>query len=225
MHILGTIVVRPVLPKRIARLQELSRNLWWCWTPRATSLFARLGGKLWDELNHNPVALLSHIDQADMEKAAKDASFLQDYDQVMGEFDAYMHPETTRFDTTFPQHKNKIIAYFSAEFGLHESLPIYSGGLGILSGDHMKTASEYELYCIPVTSSDGVITPTEIGLYTENVGEADNMGTVFAIVAIVLCVIAFGTLFYAGRRPRWNDSAGLPGDAEVPSDMSENKDE
>ena len=90
---------------------------------------------------------------------------------------------------------------------------------------HMKTASEYELYCIPVTSSDGVITPTEIGLYTENVGEADNMGTVFAIVAIVLCVIAFGTLFYAGRRPRWNDSAGLPGDAEVPSDMSENKDE
>ncbi len=142
MHILGTIVVRPVLPKRIARLQELSRNLWWCWTPRATSLFARLGGKLWDELNHNPVALLSHIDQADMEKAAKDASFLQDYDQVMGEFDAYMHPETTRFDTTFPQHKNKIIAYFSAEFGLHESLPIYSGGLGILSGDHMKTASD-----------------------------------------------------------------------------------
>ncbi|MBQ7568905.1 alpha-glucan family phosphorylase [bacterium] len=142
MHILGTIVVRPVLPQRIARLHELSRNLWWSWDPRANALFARLGGKLWDELNHNPVAMLSHIDQTELEKAAGDKEFLQLYDQVMGEFDAYMHPKTTRFTTRFPQHQNKVIAYFSAEFGLHESLPIYSGGLGILSGDHMKTASD-----------------------------------------------------------------------------------
>ena len=142
MHILGTIVVRPVLPERIARLHELSRNLWWCWTPRAVALFASLGGQQWDELNHNPVALLSQINQAELEKAAVNPEFLQNYDQVIGEFDAYMHPDTTRFQTTFPQHKNKIIAYFSAEFGMHESLPIYSGGLGILSGDHMKTASD-----------------------------------------------------------------------------------
>lgn len=142
MHILGTIVVRPVLPERINGLQELSRNVWWSWNPKALSLFSRLDPAIWQETYHNPVALLSKIDQDKLEAAANNKEYLADYDQIMAEFKDYMNPESTRFSKLYPQHANKTIAYFSAEFGLHESLPIYSGGLGILSGDHMKTASD-----------------------------------------------------------------------------------
>lgn len=150
MHILGTIVVRPVLPQRIAGLQELSRNLWWCWNANATRLFVSLDSALWESVGHNPIALLASISQSSLEKAAADKEYLDRYDSVMGEFKAYMNPTTTRFTSSFPQHANKILAYFSAEFGIHESLPIYSGGLGILSGDHMKTASDLGIPMIGV---------------------------------------------------------------------------
>lgn len=135
-------MVRPVLPQRISGLQELSRNLYWSWTPRALELFSKLDSQVWEDCGHNPVAMLTNIDQLDMEKAAKDPDYLAKYDQAMAEFNAYINPDSTRFSKQFPEYTGKTIAYFSAEFGLHESLPIYSGGLGILSGDHMKTASD-----------------------------------------------------------------------------------
>lgn len=142
MHLLGTVVVRPVLPERISGLQELSRNLWWSWTPRALELFRRLDPGLWEEVGHNPVEVLAKADQQAMEAAAADAAWLADFDAVMAEFGAYMGAKDTRFAQRYPGHGEHVIAYFSAEFGMHESLPIYSGGLGILSGDHLKTASD-----------------------------------------------------------------------------------
>ncbi len=142
MHLLGTVVVRPVLPDRIAGLQELSRNLWWSWTPKALALFSSLNPELWEEVGHNPVEVLARLDQQQMEAAASSSTWLEQYDQVMAEFRDYMDPEATRFSQAWPNHMDHPIAYFSAEFGMHESLPIYSGGLGILSGDHLKTASD-----------------------------------------------------------------------------------
>jgi len=142
LHLLGTVVVRPVLPDRISGLQELSRNLWWSWNPKALSLFSSLNPELWEEVGHNPVEVLARLDQQHMEKAAGNSDWLRQYDQVMSEFRDYMDAKTTRFTQTWPDHSEHVIAYFSAEFGMHESLPIYSGGLGILSGDHLKTASD-----------------------------------------------------------------------------------
>lgn len=150
MHILGTVVVRPVLPERIAGLQELSHNLWWSWTPEALALFSGLDQELWKSVGHNPVAVLANIDQAKLEEAAKDAKYLKAYDDVYAKFKAYMNPKSTRYSEAFPESKDKVIAYFSAEFGMHESLPIYSGGLGILSGDHIKTASDMGIPMIGV---------------------------------------------------------------------------
>ena len=150
MHILGTVVVRSVLPQRIAGLQEISRNLWWSWNPQALALFSCLDKELWESLGHNPVAVLANVDQNKLEEAAQSEDYLKAYDAVYEEFKAYMNPETTRFAEAFPESKNKLIAYFSAEFGMHESLPIYSGGLGILSGDHLKTASDLGIPMIGV---------------------------------------------------------------------------
>ncbi|MGM9992031.1 MAG: alpha-glucan family phosphorylase [Candidatus Bruticola sp.] len=150
MHILGTVVVRPVLPDRIAGLQELSHNLWWSWNPEALALFANLDQELWNRVGHNPVSVLANVDQNKLEDAAKDDSYLKAYDKVIADFKAYMNPKTTRYSEAFPENKDKIIAYFSAEFGMHESLPIYSGGLGILSGDHLKTASDMGIPMIGV---------------------------------------------------------------------------
>ena len=150
MHLLGTVVVRPVLPDRISGLQELSRNLWWSWTPKALALFSRLDPALWEEVGHNPVEVLARLDQQQMEKAASDPAYLETYDRVMAEFREYLAPKSTRFSRAWPGHEEHVIAYFSAEFGMHESLPIYSGGLGILSGDHMKTASDLGLPMVGV---------------------------------------------------------------------------
>jgi len=125
LHLLGTVVVRPVLPDRISGLQELSRNLWWSWTPKALALFSSLNPDLWEEVGHNPVEVLARLDQQQMEKAACDAAWLEQYDQVMAEFHDYVDARTTRFSEAWPNHTDHLVAYFSAEFGMHESLPIY----------------------------------------------------------------------------------------------------
>jgi starch phosphorylase len=100
---------------------------------------------VWEEVNHNPVKLLRRISPERLELLARDKEFLELFNDVIADFDAYMNPESTWFSRTFPDRKDEVIAYFSAEFGLHESLPIYSGGLGILSGDHCKSASDLGL--------------------------------------------------------------------------------
>src|SRR2546421_10999140 len=139
--------VFPIMPSRISRLYELAYNLWWSWHPEARALYKTRDPDLWQEVGHNHVRLLSEVRPARLEEVASSADYLQSYDNVLSDFDAYMHPRAneTWFSRTYPELIHCTIAYFSAEFGLHESLPIYSGGLGILSGDHCKEASDLGL--------------------------------------------------------------------------------
>jgi starch phosphorylase len=147
VKVYGRITVFPIMPARINRLYELAYNLWWSWHPEARALYVRLNPDLWEQVGHNPVRFLSEVDPASLEQAAEDTEYLRHYDSVISDFDHYMHPrpDETWFSQTYPELAGKTIAYFSAEFGLHESLPIYSGGLGILSGDHCKEASDLGL--------------------------------------------------------------------------------
>ncbi|HEY9855045.1 MAG TPA: alpha-glucan family phosphorylase, partial [Stenomitos sp.] len=142
MNLLGRVSVFPSVPERIGRLDEVAHNVWWSWNPEAQELFMALDANLWEQVYHNPVKLLCEISQERLNQAASEASFLARYDAVLKAFDAYMQAPETWFTKTFPQHKDHVVAYFSAEFGLHEALPIYSGGLGILAGDHCKSASD-----------------------------------------------------------------------------------
>jgi starch phosphorylase len=133
------------LPRRISRLGQLAYNTWWIWNPEAQILFAQIDKSLWDRLYHNPVAFLRKVDRPRLNAVTSDQHYLDFYDRVMRAFDAYTKPAETWFSRTYPNLKDKQIAYFSFEFGLHESLPVYAGGLGILSGDHIKEASDLGL--------------------------------------------------------------------------------
>lgn len=151
MKTIGRISVFPKLPPAIARLQELAYNLWWSWEPDAQALYATIDAELWDATNHNPVKFLRQVHQGRLDAVAADGQFIAQYEQVMAAFDAYMDPEGgSWFSKTHADKKDRVIAYFSAEFGLHEALPIYSGGLGVLSGDHCKEASDLNLPFIGV---------------------------------------------------------------------------
>jgi starch phosphorylase len=133
------------IPEKIDRLPELAYNLWWSWTPEARNLFKRLDYPLWRRTQHNPVQMLYEMSEEQLEAAAKDAAFVRHYEKVMLLFDRKIKGTNAWFPNNFPELQNQIIAYFSFEFGLHSSLPIYSGGLGILSGDHAKEASDLGL--------------------------------------------------------------------------------
>ncbi|MCD6355674.1 MAG: alpha-glucan family phosphorylase [Anaerolineaceae bacterium] len=130
------------LPERISRLEDLAYNLWWAWNPDGMRLFLQLDRQLWEKINHNPIALIHQIDPQRVSDAEKDTYYLKEYDRVLAKFDAYMDSEKTWYDTNYPELKDHQMAYFSFEFGLHESMPFYAGGLGILSGDHLKEASD-----------------------------------------------------------------------------------
>ncbi|MCZ8522781.1 MULTISPECIES: alpha-glucan family phosphorylase [Paenibacillus] len=129
------------LPAPLRRLSELAYNMWFSWNDRALSLFSRIEPVLWDQYQHNPVRLLTEVDSVVLEKWAKDDEYLLEMENVLKEYDEYM-ASPTWFSKQYPQHTGQAIAYFSAEFGFHESLPIYSGGLGVLAGDHCKSASD-----------------------------------------------------------------------------------
>jgi len=133
--------VRPQLPGRLHRLEELAGNLWYSWHRATRVLFARLDPALWTAVGHSPKAFLRAIAQGALDAAARDPAFLEAYDAALAAYDAYHAPGPG--DARFAP--GELIAYFCAEFGLHESLPIYSGGLGILAGDHCKTASDLRL--------------------------------------------------------------------------------
>lgn len=145
MKILGAISVFPPLPPPLSRLSELAYNLWWSWSPAAQQMYRTVDPVLWEQANHNPIKLLRAVDPATLAHLAEDTGFLQLYEAVLTAFDAYMNPTDTWYRHTYPDRTDEVIAYFSAEFGLHEALPIYSGGLGILSGDHCKSASDLGL--------------------------------------------------------------------------------
>lgn len=132
------------LPRRINRLSELSYNLWWTWNPHAQRLFNRIDNNLWERVKHNPIVFLRKVERPALNAAAQNPIYLEMYDHVFSEFDAYMQRTDTWFASQYPKSKDQI-AYFSMEFGLHETLPIYSGGLGVLSGDHLKESSDIGL--------------------------------------------------------------------------------
>ncbi|MCZ7575201.1 MAG: alpha-glucan family phosphorylase [Ardenticatenaceae bacterium] len=150
MNVLGRVSVFPAIPDRIGRLHELAYNLWWSWTPEALHLYSSLDPVLWEQTYHNPVKFLRSVAQERLDEAAANEEYLAAYDAVMAAFDAYMNAPETWFRRNYPNETGNTIAYFSAEFGLHESLPIYSGGLGVLAGDHCKGASDLGLPLVGV---------------------------------------------------------------------------
>jgi starch phosphorylase len=133
------------LPRPINRLKELAYNLWWTWNPEAQRLYSRIDVELWENINHNPVTFLRQVERARLNAVANNRYYLDLYDRMFRAFDQYMQAGDTWFSRAHPELKDRLIAYFSMEFGLHETLPIYAGGLGILSGDHAKEASDLGL--------------------------------------------------------------------------------
>src|SRR5579863_48846 len=127
-------LVRPALPSALSRMGDLAYNLLWSWDHNIRSLFRRLDPALWKNCGHNPVLMLGRVPQATLERAAGDPRFLAAYRRACDRYSSYLErPETT---------DERLIAYFSMEYGLVECMPIYGGGLGVLSGDHLKAASD-----------------------------------------------------------------------------------
>lgn len=133
------------MPDKLRRLPELAYNVWWSWNADAREIFRRLDYPLWRRTQHNPVKVLRLVSDQTLLARAADAAFLRRFNKVMMDYDRALATGQSWFHVTFPHLTHKTIAYFSFEFGLHSSLPIYSGGLGILSGDHAKEASDLGL--------------------------------------------------------------------------------
>lgn len=136
------VIVQPAVPELLQRLPELSMNLFWSWNHSLRVLFHRLDPALWKSCNHNPVLMLSRMAQGDFEKAASDPTFLSLYRRSCDIYDAYLN--STQSDNSF------LVAYFSMEYGLIDCMPIYSGGLGVLSGDYLKASSDAMLPLVAV---------------------------------------------------------------------------
>ena len=141
MRPLRTFTIEPSLPEQLSALLEIARNLWWCWQGDALELFRRLEPKEWEDCYHNPVAMLGRVPQERLTELASDEGFLAHLQRIHADLKRYLSSpgwwRKTYGDSPQPQ-----VAYFCAEFGLHECMPIYSGGLGVLAGDHLKSASE-----------------------------------------------------------------------------------
>ncbi|HRX83686.1 MAG TPA: alpha-glucan family phosphorylase [Phycisphaerae bacterium] len=149
MYTVKEFMVVPAIPEPLAGLRRLADNLWWTWNYDAVQLFNRLDRRLWSAVQHNPVRLLADIPQEKLERAAQDPAYLAHMDRVLEALDDYLG-EKTWFASKYGELADSRIAYFSMEFGLHECLPIYSGGLGVLAGDHMKSASDLGLPLVGV---------------------------------------------------------------------------
>ncbi|HDD62076.1 MAG TPA: alpha-glucan family phosphorylase [Chloroflexi bacterium] len=133
------------LPRRIERLGELAYNLWWTWNPDVQRLYKRIDSDLWEETTHNPIQFLRKVERAKLNAVTHDSYYLDFYDRSLLAFDQYMEREDTWYQKNHGHIDKEVIAYFSTEFGLHETVPIYAGGLGVLSGDHLKEASDLGL--------------------------------------------------------------------------------
>ncbi len=145
MKPIHTFNITPTLPRKLERLRELAYNLYWAWNLEITALFRRLDRELWEETYHNPVLMLGMIKQERLEEAARDEGFLAHLSRVTRQFDEYIKRKAW-YQKEYGEYPEKArIAYFSAEFGLTECIPIYSGGLGVLAGDHVKSASDLGL--------------------------------------------------------------------------------
>jgi len=142
--------VIPTLPAVLEPLREMTFNLWWTWEPSARRLFRHLDPDLWNRTNHNPVRMLQLSRQARLEELAQDKSFLRELKEVYDAFRNYLARQDTYGKTGAGAAIKRPVAYFSAEFGFHEAIPNYSGGLGILAGDHCKSASDLDLNFVAV---------------------------------------------------------------------------
>jgi starch phosphorylase len=154
---LRTFTVLPHLPGRLQGLHRLAYNLWWCWNQEAVSLFRRIDDELFDKLENSPVKLLAHVGQERLDQLLRDDGFVAHMDRVLAALDGYLSGRTWFHETYAKEgdHPEALaeryrLAYFSAEFGTHESVPVYSGGLGLLAGDHLKSASDLGLPLVGV---------------------------------------------------------------------------
>jgi starch phosphorylase len=143
MSPLQTFQVFPSTPDSLFFLEKLSRNLWWCWQQDAQELFRRIDPKGWEEAKQNPIVFSTSLSQKRLGELADDSSFLAHLNRVRQQFEEHVHPGKTRHQAIFGP--NGTIAYFSMEFGVHESLPLFAGGLGVLAGDHLKSSSDLNL--------------------------------------------------------------------------------
>ncbi|MBU1626571.1 alpha-glucan family phosphorylase, partial [bacterium] len=139
------------LPKEIEKLREISYNLWWTWHSRAFKLFERIDPILWEESNHNPVALLEMLDSNKLNSIIGNKRIMSHYKSVVEDFDAYINDKSSVLNDLEYIKPDSPVAYFSMEIGLHESIRTYSGGLGILSGDHLKVTSDLKFPLIGVS--------------------------------------------------------------------------
>jgi starch phosphorylase len=172
------------LPRRIKRLEDLAYNLWWVWHPEAQRLFKEIDALLWEKCYHNPIAFLRDVERTHLNAVTNDRYFLDKYDRVLREFDRYMKEKDTWFNKTYPDLSDELVAYFSFEFGLHESLMVYAGGLGVLSGDHLKEASDLG---IPLVGVGFVYT---YGYFSQRISEdgwqhADNVPIDFDALPLI----------------------------------------
>lgn len=133
------------LPERLDRLCELAYNLWWTWNPESQRLFTSIDKTLWERVYHNPVMFLRQVERSRLNAALGNHDYMELFGRIMRSFDQYMSAPVSWFNEAYPELRHRLVAYFSMEFGLHETLPIYAGGLGILSGDHTKEASDLGL--------------------------------------------------------------------------------
>jgi starch phosphorylase len=139
----------PHLPERLAGLEELAENLWWSWNPGARMLFKTLDRQAWKESGHNPDKMLREFPRELLEKAGADADYIRRYDDVMDVFRKYMQQKKCPLLEPVSRDHKFAVAYFSAEYGLHRSLPFYAGGLGFLAGDYIKECSDL---CVPLVA-------------------------------------------------------------------------
>jgi phosphorylase/glycogen(starch) synthase len=128
------VTIEPSIPEKLKGLQELSRNLWWSWNYKAAEMFESINPVLWKEFSHNPITLLDSMNIYEWEELEKNQDFIQRYHVTYDNFKKYLDKSKNK--------PAKQIAYFSMEFGLHQSLKLYSGGLGILAGDYLKECSD-----------------------------------------------------------------------------------
>ena len=145
MQPIRTFTIVPSLPAKLERLRELAYNLWWCWNLEAIDLFRRLDRELWEESGHNPVLMLGTIKQERLEEAAEDDGFLAHLERIAQQYDRYINSQNTWYKKAHGAPGKPCIAYFSAEFGLTDCMPIYAGGMAVLAGDHLKSASDLGL--------------------------------------------------------------------------------
>ena len=139
------------ITETIAALNHLARNIWWTWNQDARGIFGELSPRTWQNVYHNPVAILREVSDVELRARLLEPDYAQRVADVLAEFDGYINPSDTWVTREAPDLVDRSIAYFSAEFGLHETLPIAAGGLGVLAGDHIKSASDLGLNFCGIT--------------------------------------------------------------------------